>query len=346
MKAIFKKYTLNFKKPGGTSRGILYNKETYFLILKESNKVGIGECAVFKGLSFDDRPNYEEKLQWLCNNIHKKEAFLLDQLKEFPSMQFGLEQALLSLKSEHPFELFPSKFTQSKSGIPINGLIWMGDEAFMKQQIKEKLKAGFTTIKMKIGAIDFDTEIELLKKIRNEFSAKEIELRVDANGAFSPKNALEKIKKLSDLQIHSIEQPIKFGQLYEMAKLCSISPVPIALDEELIGVIDVTKKEELVQIINPQYIILKPSLIGGYKGSMEWINLAKNKNIGWWVTSALESNVGLNAIAQWTFLLNNLMPQGLGTGGLFTNNINCPLVVEKGRLHYDNNKNWNNTILN
>jgi len=345
MKAIYKKYTLNFKQASGTSRGVLYTKETFFLKLIENQKVGVGECAIFRGLSIDDRPDYEDKLQWLCENINKETKLLLKELSEFPSIQFGLEQAIISLKSTNPFELFPSKFTQSNDAININGLIWMGSEVFMKQQIKDKLKAGFSVIKVKIGAIDFEAEIALLKSIRSEFSSEEIELRVDANGAFLPSEALEKLKILSDFNIHSIEQPIKQGQIDEMAKLCSKTPVPIALDEELIGIFNVTKKEELLQIINPQYIILKPSLVGGFKGSEEWINLAENKQVGWWITSALESNVGLNAISQWTYSLNSKMPQGLGTGSLFTNNFESPLEVKNGHLHYNKNKNWKFNLL-
>lgn len=345
MRATFLKYILNFKKASGTSRGILKTKETYFLKLIDGERMGVGECAVFKGLSVDDRPDYEDKLQWLCNNINQDTTNLLNELIEFPSIQFGLEQATLSLKSLNSFELFPSKFTKSEDAININGLIWMGSESFMKQQISEKLEAGFSTIKMKIGAIDFDTEISLLKSIRKEFSSKEIELRVDANGAFSPSEALEKLKKISEFEIHSIEQPIKQGQLNEMAELCLKTPIPIALDEELIGVFGVTKKKKLLQIVNPQYIILKPSLVGGFKGSEEWINLAEKQQIGWWVTSALESNIGLNAIAQWTYTLDNMMPQGLGTGSLFINNFESPLEVKKGYLHYNNTKNWNFNLM-
>lgn len=345
MKAIYKKYTLNFKQASGTSRGVLRIKETYFLKIVDGIKIGIGECAVFKGLSIDDRPDYELKLKWLCNNINKNEDSLFDALNEFPSIQFGLEQALLSLKSKSPYELFPSKFTQSKESIPINGLIWMGSKSFMNQQIEDKLKAGFSTIKMKIGAIDFETELLLLKNIRTNFSSNEIELRVDANGAFQPKDALEKLKRLSDLEIHSIEQPIKQGQLNEMATLCAKTPLPIALDEELISAIDIKEKQKIIQIINPQFIILKPSLIGGFNGSKIWIELAEKQNIGWWITSALESNIGLNAIAQWTYTLNNNIPQGLGTGSLFSNNIECPLKVKNGNLYYEKNIKWNFNIL-
>jgi o-succinylbenzoate synthase len=338
IQASYKKHTLHFKRPGGTSRGILHIKETYFIFLKQNNKKGIGECGLFKGLSSDDVPNYEEKLAWTCNNIHLGLNQLTDVLQEFPSIIFGLEQAFLSLNNENPFELFPSKFTKGEDKIPINGLIWMGDKDFMKEQIKEKLQSGFTTIKLKIGAIDFDTELALLKSIRKEFNADEVELRVDANGAFTPDNALEKLKRLSELELHSIEQPIKTGQWKVMQKLCEITPLPIALDEELIGVID--KKQKLIDYIKPQFIILKPSLIGGINGSNQWINIAKNANIGWWITSALESNIGLNAIAQYTYQLDIKIPQGLGTGSLFTNNINSPLVVKKGFLQYNNSLNW------
>lgn len=340
IKASYKKYILNFKVPSGTSRGVLRTKETWFIILKQENKTGIGECGILRTLSADDRPDYEEKLQWVCKNIHLGLEPLLGNTKEFPSIQFGLEQAFLSLHSETPFLLYPSKFTQGDEAININGLIWMGDKAYMSAQIKENINAGFSCIKMKIGAIDFETELDLLTSIRSEFSSKDIELRVDANGAFAPNTALEKLKRLSDLDLHSIEQPIKAGQFNEMAKLCETSPLAIALDEELIGVFSVTKKKEVLQTINPQYIILKPSLIGGYGGSQEWISITEKNGVGWWITSALESNVGLNAIAQWTYTLKNNLPQGLGTGSLFTNNIESPLEVKEGALRYNIKEHW------
>ena len=341
IKATYKKYILNFKNPSGTSRGVLKTKETWFIILEENGKKGIGETGLFRGLSIDDVANYEEKLIWVCQNINQGLEKILPQIAHFPSIQFGLEQAFLSLKSNTSFELFPSEFTKGKQEIPINGLVWMGEKEFMKNQIKEKLKAGFTCIKMKIGAIDFNAEIELLKSIRKEFSAKEIALRVDANGAFKPNNALEKLEKLSALDIHSIEQPIKQGQVEEMANLCAKTPLPIALDEELIGVFSSEEKKKLLERIKPQFIILKPSLIGGFYGSKEWINFAEQNTIDWWITSALESNVGLNAIAQFTFTLQNKLPQGLGTGSLFTNNFASPLEVKNGTLHYNSSKNWN-----
>ncbi len=338
--ATYHKYNLNFKQASGTSRGILRTKETWFIMLSKGNKQGFGECGLFRGLSIDDVPNYEEKLKWICQNINKGLEVLLSEAIRFPSIQFGLEQAFLSLESENPFELFSSDFTKGNQNIPINGLIWMGDKSFMQQQIKDKLQQGFTTIKMKIGAIDFNTEIKLLKSIRKEFSSKEIVLRVDANGGFTPKDALEKLQRLSELEIHSIEQPIQQGQWQEMASLCEKTPLPIALDEELIGVFTSEEKEECIETIKPQYIILKPSLVGGFKGSKEWISIAKKHNADNWITSALESNVGLNAIAQWTYTLNNPLPQGLGTGSLFTNNFESPLVVSEGSLGYNSKKEW------
>jgi len=338
--AHYKKYKLDFKQASGTSRGILHTKETFFIILRNSSKIGIGECAVFKGLSVDDTPDYEEKLHWVCNHINLGLKELLLKTIKFPSIQFGLEQAFLSLENPKTFDLFPSKFTQSKDNIPINGLIWMGDKAFMKEQIVKKLKAGFTTIKLKIGAIDFKSELLLLKYIRNEFSKDKIALRVDANGAFSVDNAMQKLTELAQYDLHSIEQPIKVKQWEEMAKLCATTPLPIALDEELIGIFKKSDKERLLKEIKPQYIILKPSLIGGIYGSDQWIELAEKHDIKWWITSALESNIGLNAIAQYTYNLKTDTPQGLGTGELFTNNINSPLQVKNGSLHYNNSKKW------
>lgn len=342
--ASYTKYVLEFKVPSGTSRGILRTKETWFITLQEEQSLGIGECGILRTLSIDDRPDYEEKLRWVCQNIHLGLDVLLLETIEFPSIQFGLEQAFLSLRSKTPFELYPSRFTQGEAAININGLIWMGDRQYMSKQIKEKIDAGFSCIKMKIGAIDFATELMLLQQIRKEFTAKDIELRVDANGAFSPDEALEKLKVLSELDIHSIEQPIRQGQYEAMARLCETSPLDIALDEELIGVFDVTKKQEMLQTINPPYIILKPSLVGGYQGSKEWIDIAGKLDTKWWITSALESNVGLNAIAQWTYTLSNELPQGLGTGSLFTNNVQSPLEVGNGELRYNTTKQWNYNI--
>ena len=340
MKASYKKYILDFKRPSGTSRGVMTEKETWFLIIENNGKKGIGECGILRSLSADDRPDYEEKLQWVCENIHFGKDKLWESLFEFPSIQFGVEMAFQSLESENPFVLFPSEFTKGEKNIPINGLVWMGEPEFMKAQIEEKLAQGFDCIKLKIGAIDFDKELELLRFIRQNYDAKTIEIRVDANGGFTSEEALVKLNQLSEFELHSIEQPIQKKQTDSMSELCKMTPFPIALDEELIGVFNYAEKEGLLQKIKPQYIILKPSLVGGFRGSSEWIELAEKYNIGWWITSALESNIGLNAIAQWTFLQNNSMPQGLGTGGLYTNNFDCPLEVKNGELIYNPDLDW------
>ena len=329
------KHILNFKRPSGTSRGVLTSKETFFLVIEQEDKKGIGECNLFRGLSADDVPNYEAKLQWVEQHLHLGEKALLEELKTFPSIQFGVEQAFRSVAAPQWYELFPSNFTKGKDAIPINGLIWMGSPDFMKAQIKEKLAQGFHCIKMKIGAIDFEEEYRILKALRNEFSASDIEIRVDANGAFQATEALRYLERLATLQLHSIEQPIRAGQWEAMAELCEQTPLPIALDEELIGIFTREEKQRLLREIQPQYIILKPSLIGGYQGSEDWITLAETLGIGWWVTSALESNIGLNAIAQWTYTLHSPMPQGLGTGTLYTNNIPFPLYVENGHIGFN-----------
>ncbi|WP_348824711.1 o-succinylbenzoate synthase [Flavobacterium aestuarii] len=341
MRAAYHKYILNFKRPSGTSRGVMLEKETWFIVLDLDGKKGIGECGILRGLSIDDRPDYEEKLKWTCANIHLGKDILWEALIEFPSIQFGIEMAFQSLDSENPFLLFPSEFTKGTESIAINGLVWMGDESFMKQQIEEKLADGFRCIKLKIGAIDFDKELQLLRFIREHFTPEQVEIRVDANGAFGLNEALFKLNQLSGFEPHSIEQPIQKNNTDSMAELCKITPFPIALDEELIGVFTKAEKENLLLKIRPQYIILKPSFVGGFRGTQEWISLAQKYDIGWWITSALESNIGLNAIAQWTFLLNNSMPQGLGTGALYTNNFDCPLQVSKGRLWHSNALNWN-----
>ncbi len=340
MKATYHKYLLHFKRPSGTSRGVMTDKETWFIVLEKDGKKGIGECGILRGLSCDDRPDYEEKLAWTCANIHLGKDQLWESLLEFPSIQFGVETAFQSLESETPFLLFPSAFTHGQKSIPINGLIWMGEESFMKEQIEEKLAEGFQCVKLKIGAIDFEKELQLLCFIRANFTAEQVEIRVDANGAFGKNEALNKLNQLSEFKLHSIEQPIKKNNTDRMAELCEITPFPIALDEELIGVFGLAEKEDLLLKIKPQYIILKPSFVGGFRGTQEWISLAEKHQIGWWITSALESNIGLNAIAQWTFLQHNLMPQGLGTGALYTNNFDCPLEVAQGQLWYKPESSW------
>jgi L-alanine-DL-glutamate epimerase-like enolase superfamily enzyme len=302
------------------------DKETWFIVLEQNGKKGIGECGILRGLSCDDRPDYEEKLAWTCVNIHLGKDLLWEALLEFPSIQFGVEMAFQSLASETPYVLFLSDFTQGQKSIPINGLIWMGEESFMKEQIEEKLAAGFRCVKLKIGAIDFEKELQLLRYIRANFTAELVEIRVDANGAFNENDALNKLIQLSEFELHSIEQPIAKNKTDRMSELCKTSPFPIALDEELIGVFSVLDKEALLLKIKPQYIILKPSFVGGFRGTQEWISLA-------------------DAISQWTFLQHNLMPQGLGTGALYTNNFDCPLEVDGGQLWYDINKNWDCNLI-
>lgn len=335
-------YNLIFKKPSGTSRGILTSKKIWLLKVwnEESPEVfGLGECALFRGLSAEDRPGYENVLQSLTPNLPPLPE-LFERLRDFPSILFGLETALADLKNGGKRIIYPSTFSEGKSSIRINGLIWMGTKAEMQKQIQDKIEQGFSCIKLKIGAIDFDAELDLLKSIRQEFDAKTIELRVDANGAFSSVDALQKLEALSKLNIHSIEQPIKAGQWQAMAQLCANTPLPIALDEELIGINDLSQKRLLLETIRPQYIILKPSLHGGFAGSEEWIKLANEQHIDWWATSALESNIGLNAIAQWCATQKNEMPQGLGTGQLYTNNFESPLSLTGENLFYDHQKVW------
>ncbi len=339
MKARFKKYSLEFKTPGGTSRGVLRQKDTWILILDRHGKIGIGECNMFRGLSADDVPGYEDKLNWLCQHITTDHTTLYDELTGYPSIQFGFEQALLSLDSTDGFTLFPSDFTTGRAGIEINGLVWMGDIDKMKGQVKTKLQQGYGCIKIKIGALNFAEELEFLGEVRNTGGA-DLEIRVDANGAFAPDDAMEKLKALAELDIHSIEQPIRAGQMDKMRQLCEESPIPIALDEELIGIFKSHEKRELLERLAPQYIILKPSLLGGFRHCEEWMELASRLGIRYWVTSALESNIGLNAIAQWTAGLGINIPQGLGTGGLFTNNFLSPLNVEGSYLRFDPDMSW------
>jgi len=341
LQASFQKLTLNFKQPSGTSRGVLTQKDSWLISIWDTLNpliTGIGEASIIKTLSPDWNDNFELKVAEVCQNIsHFTTPKGLYELRKYPSIHFAIETALLDLKHEGKGIIYPSDFTSKQAPIPINGLIWMGNKAFMQKQINAKIEAGFNCIKLKIGAIapidvGFDTELQILKDIRSVYSVDVIELRVDANGAFSPNEALQKLDQLSQFKLHSIEQPIKAGQEKKMEHLCRNTPLPIALDEELIGKYNLADKRELLNKITPQYIILKPSLIGGFKGTDEWISIAESKQIDWWITSALESNIGLNAIAQYTFTKQNPMPQGLGTGGLFTNNIESNLMVENGKL--------------
>jgi len=339
IKARYSTLDFQFKFPAGTSRGVLLHKPSSFIIIEQDGFTGIGECSTIPDLSIDPQETYYQKLDEVCrllNNGAEPESI---NLSTYPSIAFGLETAFMDLKTKGSKILFENAFSHGTSGIPINGLVWMGDKAFMQTQIREKIAAGYHCIKLKVGAIDFKTELEILSGIRQQFSPDDIEIRIDANGAFKPTEALEKLNKLATFDIHSIEQPIRQGQIEKMAELCKHSPIPIVLDEELIGV-DESVREFILEKIKPAYIILKPSLLGGFKESDEWIQLAKKHNVGWWITSALESNVGLNAIAQWTSTLNSIMPQGLGTGQLYHNNIPSPLEIKDAKLYYCPNNKW------
>jgi len=341
MKAAYAPYRLQFISPGGTSRGILYHKDTYFLkIWDESNPeiYGLGECALFKGLSAEDNDTYEQKLQELCHNIS---VGVPTDLNEYSSITFGFETAIRDFSSGGKRLIFQSPFTDGEKTIPINGLVWMGSKDEMLQRVEQKIEAGFRTIKLKIGAIDFASELDIIKYIRKRFSQNELTIRVDANGGFSPDNALSRLGQLSAYGIHSCEQPIKQGQWQEMAEICKKSPIHIALDEELIGITNPLTMMSLLRTIQPQYIILKPSLMGGISGATEWLKMASLMNIGGWITSALESNIGLNALAQWVATLCPLIPQGLGTGALFHNNIPSPLEQRADYLAFNTSKQWN-----
>lgn len=335
--------TLHFRQAAGTSRGVYTLRKIWYLLLTDDHYPGcegIGECAPLPALSCDDRPDYEDILAKACRTAieHNRPDFA--SLRPYPSILFGLETAFRHLETGS-LALWDTPFSRGEAGIPINGLIWMGDYRKMLDQIETKMKAGFRCIKLKIGAIRFEEELALLRHIRKHFSAGEIELRVDANGAFSPAEALDKLNRLAELDLHSIEQPIRAGQWEEMARLAAATPLPIALDEELIGWHTEADKKKLLETIRPQYIILKPSLHGGIAGCTEWIELCREllddtpTHPAWWITSALESNIGLNAIAQWCATFCNPLPQGLGTGLLFTDNIGLPLSIRKDCLWYD-----------
>lgn len=342
-KAEYIKNVLQFNQAGGTSRGVLYTKPSWFIkISNNKGDFGIGECSIIPKLSIDDVPELEDKIAEVCENINDYSSNYHSRLKAYPALCFALEIAFKGIQNQSPYILFPSLFTANKKSIIINGLIWMGDTDEMLKRIEEKINLGFSCLKLKVGAIDFQQELALLKSIRQRFSSDDLELRVDANGAFSTDEALNKLSLLSQFDIHSIEQPIKAGQFEQMYQLCRKTPLPIALDEELIGISNILQKEHLISAIQPQYIILKPSLLGGWKASEEWINIAKNSNCGWWVTSALEANIGLSAIAQWTFMQDVSLRQGLGTGQVFSNNIESPLYLNGEELYYNPNFNWGN----
>ena len=331
---------LHFLQPAGTSRGVYNTRLSFYLKLtsdEQPDVVGVGECATLPDLSCDAMPpnEYERKLRTFCDEYERTGVIDYEAMRAYPSMLFGLETAVAQLNAKGSLNFFDTPFGRGEEGIPINGLVWMGTFEEMFERLEAKLKAGFRCVKLKIGAIDFDRELQLIRHIRSTFSRKDVELRVDANGSFTPEEALSRMEALVQYDIHSIEQPIKQHQWTEMARLCAATPLPIGLDEELIGVNERQKKIELLDTIRPQYIVLKPSLHGGMAGTEEWIQLARERNIGSWITSALESNVGLNAIAQLTASIygtNIRHAQGLGTGQLFADNIEMPLKVVGDKL--------------
>lgn len=351
MKAELVFKNMQFIKPGKTSRGVLYTKPSWFILLSHNGNSGIGECSVIPDLNpeYDpDQPQvYVQFLQSWVDKINQEGGIGddLSSMDAFPSVRFGMENALKGLENKNPGVLYPSDFTQGMKGIPINGLIWMGDQHEIYQQIKSKTDQGFRCLKLKVGALDLETELEVLSNIRKDFDPSVLEIRIDANGAFDPNQALGILSRFAKYHIHSVEQPVKPGQWQTMHNLSENAEIPVALDEELIGVVDVNQKGKMLRSIKPSYIILKPSLLGGFHKTMEWINIAEKLNIHWWATSALESNVGLNAISQWVFTLDNPMVQGLGTGQVFRNNIQSPLQLKGPELFHDPEAKWGWTDL-
>ncbi len=338
----FRKYTLYFKSPAVTSRGSLLQKDSWIIRVGDdlvSSPCGIGECSPIPGLSIDDQSGFEIKLTGTLNRL-KHGQIDMDELNDYPSIRFGLETALKDYSSGGSRVLFPSGFTGGGEGIRINGLIWMGDIDFMKKQVREKLEAGYRCIKIKVGAVDFDEELQIIRSVREKHNENIVQIRLDANGAFPPDKAMAFLEKLSPYNIHSIEQPIAAGNYALMNELCRNSPIPIALDEELIGNFSIEEKRQLLNEIKPHYIILKPGLLGGFSRTEEWMDIAGQLGTGWWITSALESNIGLNAIAQWTYKHDHTKIHGLGTGQIYENNIKSPLYLRGDELFYDPHGEW------
>ncbi len=344
-------YDLDFKFDAGTSRGVLKQKRTYLIQLTDGKRTAWGEAGPLKGLSVDDRPTVQEEMTSLLEQWSSAQDFpaTLAEVPKWaqeripdslPSLRFGMEMAWMDYFNGGKRMIFDTPFYHGQEAIPINGLVWMGSEEFMAQQMEQKLKAGFACIKMKIGAIDYDREMNLLHQLRRQYSANKIVLRVDANGAFAPDEAREVLRDLNRLEVHSIEQPLKAGQWEAMGRLCHQAVTPVALDEELIGLCTQQEQTEMMNEIQPQYIILKPTLVGGIAASLQWIQHADALKAGWWMTSALESNVGLNAIAQFTAHLKVTMPQGLGTGQLYHNNFASPLQIHDGAITYKQETDW------
>jgi o-succinylbenzoate synthase len=348
IKASYKKYILRFGQPAGTSRGIYTERTSWFISVFDAEnplQAGIGECAPLPGLSPELDTGFIDKLSDTCADIEHYGDLNPDVLAGFPSIRMGLETAFLDYRNKGTKIFYRNGFTEGTKGIKINGLVWMGSPEFLDEQVRNKLKEGYACIKLKVGAIDFDAELSLIRKIRNKYQAGDVEIRVDANGAFDPANVMDKLNALAALNVHSIEQPVKAGQHDFLARLCANSPLAIALDEELIGINSFKQKQNIINYIHPHFLVLKPSLHGSFGGCSQWIELADASDIGWWITSALESNIGLNAIAQWTSTLRSNLHQGLGTGQLFINNFDSPLYIDNAELKFDVNKTWNLTSL-
>ncbi len=338
VKATLIPHELYFYETAITSRNALNSKKVWIIKLFDSvtKKTGYGECSPLKGLSYDDRPDYEARLLRLIEQFNSQEFAVIEEtLSFYPSMNFGFETAMLSLQNH---TIFDTPFSRGECGIQINGLIWMGNQEKMLMEIDNKIESGFTTLKLKVGALDITSELKILDKIRKKYNSAALEIRLDANGAFDSSNVYKSLTDFAAFEIHSIEQPIKAGNWNLMAEVCEKSPIPIVLDEELIGISEPEEQQLLLETIKPAFIILKPSLVGGLHHSERWIQFAESLNIGWWATSALESNIGLNAIAQWVGNYQTNLPQGLGTGKLFNNNIPSPLYLDGEFLHYDKNK--------
>ena len=342
----YQRRALRFNFPARTSRGALTEHVAYYLELRDvrsSGRVGWGEAAPLAGLSPDFGPGFEAQVQQLCRVVNQQRYTFLEDIRPpdlvsaaLPALRFALETAVLDLTHGGRHQLYTNAFAQGQASIPINGLVWMGDAAFMREQIRQKLAAGYSCLKLKIGSLDFETELALLAEIRAEAGPAELVLRVDANGAFGPADALRKLDQLARFDVHSIEQPIAAGQWAALAEVCRHSPIPVALDEELINLTDPTRQAELLGAVRPAYLVLKPTLLGGHAATRHWIHLAQTHGLGWWITSALESNIGLNAVAQLTGEYDVAgFAQGLGTGQLYHNNVAAPLRIERGALHYD-----------
>ena len=351
LRLIYSRRTLRFNFPARTSRSALTEHIVWYLLLAEDHETGpcgVGEAAPLAGLSPDFGPTFESEIQALCGrfNAARLHSFTAEQALEFvgphlPSLLFALETAALDFGRGGRHQLYDNAFSRGEDFLPINGLVWMGDAGFMRAQIRDKLAAGYSCLKLKIGSLDFATELELLAEIRAAAGPEKLMLRVDANGAFAPADALVKLKALAAFELHSIEQPIGAGQGGAMRRLCQQSPVPVGLDEELIGVSDAAVQEALLVEIQPAYLILKPTLLGGHSATRRWIALAEKHGVGWWITSALESNIGLNAVAQLTAEYDvGGFAQGLGTGQLYENNVESPLEAAAGELRYDPAGTW------